>query len=234
MDIETLVNTFEVEGKRLNGVLRQHPTLRPFFTRNYHGTSIEVLRQTYLQLLKLKADYVRCTTPALKAAGNTLQKGDKEDQQWSLHFIGYAEDETDEVGGYGHQIWAQNDMKALGADSEFINTPAHPSVHAYERYFCEEVSRHPYAILGAKGVLENFSIRVSDDLVSAISASGIPQADQATTFFSHHGLLDIEHVREGNRKLGSLLHARKRQQVLEGALVTSAAYRNFIKEYFPS
>lgn len=231
MNIEDLINAFEIEGKLLDATLRHHPKLQALFTLDFLETDLAALKHAYLQLLKLKADYVQHTTPALRAAGDALRAGDDEDRRWSERFLGYAADETDEQGGYGHHVWAHNDMIALGASAEFQDAPPHASVRRYAKYFIDDVRLHPYAILGAKGVLEHFSIRVSDDLVRGIVGSRIPNAGDATSFFDHHGLLDIDHVREGNRNLADLVHADKRQQILEGAYVTSGAYRACVRDY---
>ena len=57
----------------------------------------------------------------------------------------------------------------------------------YGDYFVGAVERHPYAILGAKGVLEHLSVRTADDLVRGLLASGIAGADDAVRFVREHG-----------------------------------------------
>jgi hypothetical protein len=184
-------------------------------------------------LLKLEIDYVQYTTPALRAAGETMRAGDDGDRQWGELLLEYASDETDQEGDYGHQVWARNDMNALGAPKKMIDAPTHLRAEQYGKYFIHYVEHHPYAILGAKGVLEHFSILVSDDLVRGFVASGIPGAENATTFFSHHGVLDIDHVREGDRNISGLIQPHKRQQVLEGAYFSSGAYRSLLHSLLP-
>lgn len=233
MDVKHLTDVFESEGRLLDATLRCHPRLRPLFTPDASGDR-EALRRSYLALLKLKVDYVRFTVPALRAAGEALRDGDDEDRAWSALFLGYATDETDEKGDYGHHLWALDDMRALGATSAELEAPPAASAVAYGRFFVDEAARHPYGILGAKGVLEHFSIRVSDDLVRGIRASGIPGAERAVSFFRHHGVLDIEHVRQGDRNLGRLRDGRKRFGVLEGAYFASGAYRSLVHEALPT
>jgi Iron-containing redox enzyme len=228
MDIQHLTDAFEAEGTLLDETLRQHPRLRPLFSRDFQGVDASALKRAYLQLLKVKADYVQYTTPALRAAGRALRDGDHEDRRWSELLLEYSAGETDEQGDHGHHIWARNDMMALGASPELLDAPPHAEAILYGRYFIDDAGRHPYAILGAKGVLEHFSICVSDDVVRGIIESGIANAENAVSFFRHHGVLDIEHVREGTRNLGKLAHAQKRLQALEGAYVTSGTYRSLI------
>jgi len=234
MDIQHLIQVFELESKLLDATLRQHPALRPLFSRNFLNVDMGVLKQSYLQLLKLKADYVQYTVPALRAAGQALRNGDEEDRRWSELFLGYAAGETDEQGDYGHHIWARDDMKALGASPELLNAPPHPHAVLYGRFFVDEAGQHPYAILGAKGVLEHFSIRAADDLVGGLIESGIPNAENAANFIRQHGSLDIDHVREGNRNLEKLQHAQKRFQILEGAYFTSGTYRSLVHHALPT
>lgn len=234
MELQHLIDVFALEGSLLDATIRQHARLRPLFSRDFAGVDGEHLKQAYVQLLKLKADYVQYTTPALRAAGRALRTGDDEDRQWSAIFLAYADGETDPEGDYGHHVWAHADMKALGASPALIEAPPHLGAVLYGRYFVDDAARHPYAILGAKGVLEQFSIRMSDDVVRGLLASGIANAERATTFFGHHGVLDLEHVREGNRNLGKLAHPHKRFQILEGAYFSSGAYRSLVHFALPS
>jgi pyrroloquinoline quinone (PQQ) biosynthesis protein C len=234
MEIQHLIDVFELEGRLLDATLRQHPRLRPLFTRNFRGIDPGRLRRDYLQLLKLKADYVQYTVPALRASGLALRSGDDEDRHWSELLLAYAEGETDEAGRHGHHVWARDDMTALGATADLLDAPPPASALFYRGFFVDTAAHHPYAILGSKGVLEQFSIRVSDDLVRGIVESGIADADRGTQFFRHHGVLDIDHVREGNRNLYGVEHRHKRGQILEGAYFTSGSYRSLVHHLLPT
>jgi hypothetical protein len=234
MDIQDLIDVFELESRLLDTTLRNHPRLRPLFSRNFQGVDMSALTQAYLQLLKLKADYVQYTVPALRASGQALRDGDEEDRRWSGLFLDYSAGETDVQGDYGHHIWARDDMKALGASRELLEAPPHEGAIRYGRFFVEYAHQHPYAILGAKGVLEHFSVRTADDMVRGLVASGIPNAEHATSFIRQHGTLDIEHVREGDHNLDKLALAQKRFQILEGAYFTSGTYRSLVHYALPT
>jgi hypothetical protein len=232
MDIRHLIELFEIESGTLNTALRQHAHLRPLFSRDFKGVDLNALKLSYLQLLKMSADYVQFTCPAFRAAGQALSGGDEDDRRWSKVFLEYSDGETDEEQGYGHEVWAHNDMKALGASPSLLDASPHASVLLYGEYFVNEAARHPYAILGAKGVLEHLSIIASDDIADGMLKSRIAGAEKATTFVRHHGVLDIEHVREGDRNLErSLKDARKIRQVFEGVCFTSTVYRWMLKSY---
>jgi hypothetical protein len=229
MDTPYLLDVFEQESVLLDATLRHHPQLSPLFSAAPQAADTSALRRAYLQLLKLSADYVQYTVPALRASGIALREGDEEDRRWSAMLLEYATGESDEQGGYGHHIWARNDMTALGATAEQLDAPPHPAAVLYGKYFIEDAARHPYAILGAKGVLEHLSIRSAGDLSRGILESGIPNARNAISFIHHHGVLDVDHVRDGDRNLRQLEPAaHKLRQVLEGAYVTSGAYRAMI------
>ena len=113
----------------MDTALRTHAPLRPFFTGDFSGTTVEDRRGAYLRLLKVTADYVAYSVPMLRAAGDALRCGDDEDRVWSEIFLGYARDETDTDGDYGHHIWARDDMIALGAPETLLDAPPHPTVN---------------------------------------------------------------------------------------------------------
>jgi hypothetical protein len=229
MELDHFIPTLEVEAASVDAAIRNHPPLRPFYTLDFAGVDREQLKQAYLRLLKVTADYVTSSVPMLRAAGEALRDGDDEDRAWSELFLEYARDEIDPEGDYGHHVWARNDMIALGATPEFMDAPRHPSVAMYSKFFVEDAKLHPYAILGCKGVLEHASILLCDDLVKGVIASGIENADKAVSFFGHHGVLDIDHVREGDRNLQRIKSAARRSEILTGAFVTGGSYRAFLK-----
>jgi hypothetical protein len=165
----------------------------------------------------------------LRAAGKALRGGSAEDRAWSAIFFGYAEDEAELQDSRGHHVWARNDMISLGAPPVLLDASPHPAVAAYARYFVQEAGQHPYAILGAKGVLEHLSVRVADDLVNGVIASCIPGAENAVSFFRHHGILDVDHVHAGDSNLARIGDAARRWEILSGAYFTSGCYRAFLQ-----
>jgi hypothetical protein len=234
VDTQDLVDVFDLEAASLDAEVRRQPLLVPLFTSEFGGVDLDGLRLAYLRLIKMHADYVQYTVPALRAAGLALRDGDEEDRRWSELFLGYATGETDTEKDYGHHIWARDDMLALDAPTSMLDAPAHPYAVHYGAYFVQQATGHPYAILGAKGVLEHLSVIVSDDVSRGLRASGIPNADKATRFFDEHGVLDIEHVREGDRNLAALRDQDKRYQVLQGAHVASGTYRALVHHVVPA
>ena len=219
------------ESAGLNAMLRGHARLRDILsppppeerTQKHYYDALA----TYLEMLRLSYDYVQHTVPALHAAGDNLISGSDEDRRWGDLLLGYAAGETDEDAGYGHQHWAHEDMVALGASPELLSRAPHPAAEEYGRYLVAEVGDHPYAVLGAKAVLEGLSVLVADDIAAGI-VELVPEAVEATRFFAHHGVLDIEHVREGSESLGTLWDPGRLHQVLAGGYMTATMYRTLV------
>jgi Iron-containing redox enzyme len=229
MEISYLTTVFDIEAEALDMAVRTSPSLKPFFSLDFTQASVDQLRESYLRFLKVSADYVQFTVPMLRACGEALRQGDDEDRAWSELILGYGNDETDGEEHYGHHIWARDDMTALGANEALLDAPPHPSVVQYGKYFVEGAKQHPYAVLGVKGVLEHLSIRMCDDLIKGLLESRIPNAEKARSFFHHHGVLDIDHVRAGDKNLERLRGEQKRAQILEGAYFAGGAYRTFLR-----
>lgn len=229
MDINTLIPLLDVEAAGLERTVRTHPALEPFYKRDFAGRDLAALRDGYLRFLKVTADYVRHSVPMLRAAGEAMSAGTEDDVEWSKLLFHYADDEIDPEGDYGHHHWAINDMRALGAPASLLEAPAHPIVDAYAHYLVKDARRHPYAILGTKAVLERLSLRICDDLVSGLVESGIPNAKDAASFLHHHGILDQEHVRDGDKNLEKVKGPERLRQVLEGAYFTGGCYRAFLQ-----
>ncbi len=223
MNHNYVVNVFETEAKNLDLNLRNHSKLSAFFTKISFN---ENLKKYYGSYLNMTTKYVSYTVPMLRAAGEALALGDDEDKIWSQGFLHYANDEIDEIGNYGHHVWAEQDLQAIG---ENLVNDIPKSIKIYGDYFVKYAAKHPYAILGAKGVLENLSILSADDFVEGILASSLPNKENAVSFLSHHGTLDIEHVKQANENLSKISSEEKLMQIVEGVYFTSGSYREFLK-----
>lgn len=240
---EYLLGAIHLEARHLSGLLLDHPypPLRALFVADpvhADGPFRDLARDAYVRLLRLSADYVRFTVLALEAAGNVLRgrsscRGDSDGQDalWSACLLRYARDEIDE--GTGHEVWAWEDMAAIGAPAELAGAGPRIAAVEYGRYFVDEAARHPYAVLGAKGVLENLSIRAARPLLAGVARLGIAAGSDATRFARHHGVLDEGHVREAEADLAWLDGDDRRRQILDGAYVTSGMYRHLLHHYFP-
>jgi hypothetical protein len=165
----------------------------------------------------------------LRASSQALQSGEIEDRRWSEIFLVDAHEEMDPGGDYGHELWARDDMRAVGAPEEFaVSSLPNAVVRRYQQFMVEDAELHPYGSLGAKGVLEHLAVSVADTFEKGLRQSGIDGIDKGTKFISSHGVLDIEHVRLGDELIRSIEMSEKLKQVLEGAMVTREAYHGFV------
>lgn len=227
---DDVIATFGREAAMLDDALHRHPQIGAILNRNFSSASSEGLKLAYCKWLKITEQYVSSTVPMLHAAGTALKDGDSDDKEWSSAFLKYKDEETDhdDSGNYGHDAWAQQGLRALGAPESLITAPAPWNVKAYHEFFVTDAPKHPYAILGAKGILEHLSVRNSPKLEAALLASGIPNIEQALQFIRQHGVLDIEHVRGGNENIKRIKNPEKLKQILLGAYMTSGFYRSFL------
>jgi hypothetical protein len=226
-----VVATFDAEADNLEEALRSHPGVEQLL----HG--IHDRQETadaadaglvYRRLLKMTADYVRYTVPALRASGEVLCRSDDEDDRWwGMAMLLYADEETTDQGKRGHETWAFDDMRTDGASDEDVTAPPCPAAIGYGAYFVDRAAEHPYAILGAKGVLEHLALRVANMLVAGARRAGL----SGVSFAESHGELDVEHTRSGDAALARL-PSRASLQVLEGAYITSGAYRSMLRQTF--
>ncbi len=235
IDTDYVARALRLEARCLRDVLAENPVLRFLIsgdTTKEEAPSAKAVRSVYARLLRMSADYVQFTVPALRAAGAALLvTADSEGLVWAKRLAEYASDEADELGR-GHESWARDDLTDLGA-AELAEAPTPPAAAEYGWYFVEQAAAHPYAILGAKSVLEELSVRVASAILAGVRAIGaVPGGgDEGARFVHHHGDLDVEHGRRGARDLRDLTSVHQRRQVIEGAYVTTGVYRQLAHHY---
>jgi Iron-containing redox enzyme len=230
LDPNYVAGALRIEARHLRDVLLGNPAIRWMIEGGTRPPELGEARDAYARLLQMSAEYVRFTVPALRAASEVLStSADSDDLAWSTRLASYVLDETYDVG-QGHESWALADLADLGVSCEGT---IHPAAAEYGWYFVDQARSHPYAILGAKSVLEELSVRVANVILSgarnvgAVPASG----EEGARFMHHHGDLDVEHGRQGARDLRSLRFAHQRRQVLEGAYITTGVYRQLAHHY---
>ena len=227
VDHAHLLDTFEIEARLLDATLRWHRHLRPLFG----GASgdPQPLWRAYVRLLKLEADVVRYLAPALRAAGQALRHGDGEDRRWSERLLRRAVDaECADPHGC-----LRDDLRALGAPPELVDGAPHAHAVVHGRFYVADAARHPYAILGATAVHDRLRARIADDLVRGVARCALDGAAHATRYFAR-GAQARAAQRDADRELEALHHPHQRCQVLEGAYVTSGAYRALTHYLLPA
>ncbi|MBS3148912.1 iron-containing redox enzyme family protein [Candidatus Woesearchaeota archaeon] len=225
---DDVITTFAREADSLDQALHTHHIIGALLYKKTNTHSVTELTHAYCRWLKMTEQYVRQTAPMLAAAGAALRDGDDEDKTWSCAFLHYKEEEIDSKGNYGHEVWATQGLQALNAPNDIMNAPEPWSMQEYKRFFVTNANQHPYAILGAKGILEHLSILNAPKLENALRVSGIQNIEKALQFINSHGVLDIDHVQEGNARIRHINRTDKLAQIILGAYVTSGSYRAFL------
>ncbi len=157
-----------------------------------HGASGELGLQSYLAFLGQAYHHVKHTTPLLMACGSRIPSH----MEWLRDAMAhYIEEEV------GHQEWILNDISACGGNAEAVRhaQPDMPAelMCAYAYHLIER--RNPVGMLGMILVLEGTSISLATQAASNTQKTlGLP--DQAFTYLTSHGSLDISHM-EFYRKL---------------------------------
>ncbi|TWH76220.1 thiaminase [Azomonas agilis] len=141
---------------------------------------------TYIAFLIQAYHHVKHTSPLLMACGARLP----EDKEWLREAIAeYIAEEK------GHQEWILNDLRACGMDAEAIRhqTPELPTELMVSYVYDYINRRSPMGFFGMVNVLEGTSIALATQVAQVLQGSlSLPQ--QAFSYLTSHGSLDIEHV----------------------------------------
>ncbi len=171
----------------------------------------QVTLQSYRAFLTQAYYHVRHTVPLMMACGARLPSH----LEWLRAAVcEYIDDE------YGHEQWILNDLRACGADADAVRDgmPGWP-IELMVAYLYDLIARgNPVGLFGMVNVLEGTSIALATHAAGSIqSRLGLP--DQAFSYLSSHGSLDIGHM-ESYRKLmdrlddradqAAVIHASKR------------------------
>ena len=151
-----------------------------------HGAKGELSLESYIAFLEQAYHHVKHTTPLLMACGSRIPP----DMEWLRDAMAhYIEEEV------GHQEWILKDIKACGADADRVRH-AKPGFAAELMcaYAYHVIDRgNPVGFLGMVLVLEGTSISLATQAAeNTKKALGLP--DEAFTYLSSHGSLDISHM----------------------------------------
>lgn len=147
----------------------------------------DIVTGQYIAFLTQAFHHVRHTVPLLMACGSRLDAR----HEWLRAAI--AEYIDEEVG---HEEWILSDIKACGGDPDKVRagTP-HSSTELMVAYAYHQIDRgNPVGFFGMVHVLEGASTALATNAAATMQLSlGLP--DEAFTYLSSHGSLDLEHVR---------------------------------------
>jgi len=144
-------------------------------------------RAQYVAFLTQAYHHVRHTTPLLMACGSRLPRR----LDWLRTATAeYIEEEV------GHDEWILSDIAACGADADAVRegVPAFETDVMVAYAYHQIDRRNPVGFFGMVHVLEGTSTAIATAAATAIRASlGLP--DNAFTYLTSHGILDLEHVK---------------------------------------
>ncbi|MNQ08699.1 hypothetical protein D3C85_214990 [compost metagenome] len=197
---------------------REYLLAAPIFAEVLAG---RISLDSYVAFLGQAYHHVKHTVPLLMACGARLP----ERLEWLRGAIAeYIEEE------YGHQEWILNDIRACGADAEAVRnaTPNLPT-ELMVSYVYDRIARdNPVSFFGMVNVLEGTSIAL------ATQAAGIIQdrlqlPDQAFSYLTSHGSLDISHVEFFKTLMDRLDDAADQAAVVHTARVVYRLYGDLFR-----
>jgi pyrroloquinoline quinone (PQQ) biosynthesis protein C len=155
-----------------------------------------VTRTQYIGFLEQAYHHVRHTVPLLMICAARLP----DRLEWLREAaVGYIEEEI------GHDQWILNDLTACGADREAVRRSAPGlATDIMVGYAFDTVQRrNPLGFFGMAHVLEGTSVTLATRAASALqSALALP--NEAFTYLTSHGALDIDHTANFARLMNRL------------------------------
>lgn len=181
----------------------------------------QVTRAQYVAFLTQAYHHVKHTVPLLMACGARLD-GDKE---WLRTDIAhYIEEEI------GHQEWILNDIRACGGNSEAVRHGM-PSAQTelMVSYAYDTIARvNPLGFFGMVFVLEGTSTQLATQAAAKIQAAlALPQ--QAFTYLTSHGALDLEHLHFYANLVNRLESAAERNCIIHSAKMFFRLYGDIFR-----
>jgi hypothetical protein len=163
----------------------------------------------YIAFLEQAYHHVRHTVPLLMICAARLP----ERLEWlRAAAVDYIEEEI------GHDQWILDDLAACGADKEAVrrSTPGMATDVMVGYAFDMVQRRNPLGFFGMAHVLEGTSVALATRAASALQATlGLP--DQAFTYLSSHGVLDIDHTANFAKLMNRLDDPDDRTDVIRSA-----------------
>lgn len=181
----------------------------------------QVTRQQYVAFLTQAYHHVKHTVPLLMACGSRLGG----EHEWLKKAIAeYIEEE------YGHEQWILNDIEACGGDPKAVAT-SQPRIEteAMVAYAYHQIDRkNPVGFFGMVHVLEGTSTALATLAAEKIQKNlGLP--DNAFSYLTSHGSLDLEHVKFFEELVNQLTRESDKQAIIDTAHAIYQLYGNIFR-----
>ncbi len=173
------------------------------------GLQGKITRKTYIAYLTEAFHHVSHTVPFLMSMGARIPQ----DKKW-LHkvIIEYLEEEI------GHEEWILNDIDAAGGDKEQArrSTP-NLETQAMIAYNYDYIKRkNPVGFFGMVFMLESTSTQIATAGAAAMQ-KGLGLSDEACTYLSSHGELDISHMQFFEKTVDQITDCEDQDNIIEVA-----------------
>ncbi len=197
---------------------RQELLSIPFIQHGHRG---ELSLNSYMAFLVQAYHHVKHTTPLLMACGARVPHSAEWIRDAMAHYI------EEEIG---HQEWILNDIKVCGGDAEAVRNsqPGLPAEIMCAYAYDVVQRRNPVGLLGMVQVLEGTSILLATEAAkNAQKTLGLP--DEAFTYLTSHGSLDISHMEFFEGLVNRLESAEDQQFIIHTAKVFYKLYGDIFR-----
>jgi pyrroloquinoline quinone (PQQ) biosynthesis protein C len=196
------------------------------------GATGQVSLEAYIAFLTEAYHHVKHTTPLLMSCGGRLAGK----YEWLRTAVAeYIEEEV------GHQEWILNDIKFSGGDADAVRhgTPS-LATELMVAYAYDTIARvNPVGFFGMVLVLEGTSVALASSVGKVIQQS-LSLPDDAFSYLSSHGSLDVSHVGfyeslvdqlDDPADLAAVIHCAKMFYKLYGDIFRDLGNRFLPKEF---
>jgi len=181
----------------------------------------QVTLQQYVGFLTQAYHHVKHTTPLLMACGARMAV----DREPLLESIAYYIE-----GEIGHQEWILNDISACGADANAVRH-GKPAIETelMVAYAYDIIARgNPAGLFGMVHVLEGTSVQLATRAASVLGKS-LNLPEQAFSYLTTHGSLDLEHVAFFRDLINRLDSAEDKAAIVHAARVFFRLYGDIFR-----
>ncbi len=197
---------------------REYLLSSPIILRTFKG---EISKEDYLAFLTQAYYHVRHTVPLLMAVGSRMTM----EQEWLREALGeYIEEEM------GHQEWILNDIEAAGGDKKIIQhgMPG-MATELMVSYAYDTIHRgNPLGFFGMVLVLEGTSIKLATDAAGIIQKT-LTLPDNAFSYLTSHGSLDIEHMTFFESLMNKITDASDQKVIIHAAHIFYHLYAEIFR-----
>jgi len=172
------------------------------------GLSVERYRRLLLELYQIVWHF----NPICAAAASRLP-----DRYRELRYFLYRHMAEES----GHERWVGDDLEAIGVAEGTVRTHR-PLAHTlaltgYNHWSADR--RNPCSVLGMMYVLEVIASVYGGTFASAVRESLLLVGDRGVSFIGSHATMDVEHMAQLRKVLGTIDDEEAQEAIIESALV---------------